>query len=176
METKTLMGLAKRRAASLRITLEDIHGLGAYDSAPLSHVEFCMHEAAHLIVLGYPPEKFGVWLDAFCPQGRDFQSALSTWLTATFSTDTGDALEIDTAVVTYLAGRSLKLWTDSEAIQRSCIRNLSAVLIQAKDRAHVHAQFAAAEQKSYKTQVYYNHARTLARWFAGRSRLNFSGR
>lgn len=89
---------------------------GAYDQAPQQQVEFLFHEVAHWLTLGRPLSRL--------------PRRLSTTLTETIQViprESADSLEIDTALVTFVAGCLLGLWDDPAPIASSCRRNLQCI-------------------------------------------------
>jgi len=117
--------VAQRRARQLGIkltTLENSTMTGAYLYRPLNLIEFCLHEAAHLVTLGYSPKTFpGLqrW------RGISLTDVVSEHFDQ-ISSGAGDLLEIDAARVTFLAGQTLELWDDyPEPIMHSTQKNLS---------------------------------------------------
>lgn len=89
--------------------------MGAYtgENVTLGFVEYVLHEFAHIVTLG--------------KSLADLPEDLTVWVAATlerFPKYTGDIIEIDTAAVTYWAGKDLGLWTSHEKISASCKKNL----------------------------------------------------
>lgn len=170
MNRTALLRLAKRRSKQLQIDVQDVldaGSLGAYSSTPLNLVEYCLHEAGHLITLGFHPDMFGVWVKNFCRPSEtgpaSFQDAMSYWFDG-LSKNTADALEIDTAIVTYLAGVKLSLWTDPEPIQNSCARNLTSRGLASGSRIkEVKEAFANA------SSAHTHQSELLSNWFQGKA-------
>ena len=166
MKDAALLQLAKRRARQLKIDASEVldaETLGAYHYAPLSLVEYCLHEAAHLLTLGFRPEQFKAFVATFCQ--ADLQTTLGTWFDR-LSKEAADALEIDASIVTFQAGVKLGLWSDYDAILDSCVKNLSRIGTS-EVRATVREAFDTSANKS----PYWRHADALARWFEGNSRI-----
>lgn len=132
--------------------------MGAYDTQPLRSQEFLLHEVAHWLVLGHPIEKL--------------PRRLSAKIDETFRgipSPSSDSLEIDTALVTFLAGYQLGLWTDPGPIARSCRRNLKGPLALGDD-SEVMIRF---RKRWLSGSQYSNLARKLALWMrpSARSKL-----
>lgn len=154
--------LARRRARQLGVSVRFVTGgsvTGAYYYEPLSLVEFCLHEAAHLITLGHEPSEF--------PKLRRHFGSLTEQVTERgyrLTKHVADALELDTAIITYFAGFRLGYWDDPEPIIKSCTRNMSHRLDY--EGAGVRAAFEAAINESLASH-YRRKAELLAEWFGG---------
>jgi hypothetical protein len=123
--------------------------MGAYDTQPLRSTEFLFHELAHWIVLGHSVEKV--------PRGlsRKIQNLFEQIPEAS-----SDSLEIDTALVTFLAGYMLDLWTDPGPIARSCRRNLKGPMALGED-----SEVLNLFQSRLRSSSYLRIAKQLAIWF-----------
>lgn len=132
--------------------------MGAYDTQPLRSTEFLFHEVAHWTVLGNPIEKIPRRLSSKVDGlFRNIPSASS------------DSLEIDTALVTFVAGYMLGLWTDPSPIVKCCRRNLRGPMALGEDSDVL----KCFRERWFSTHSYTNHARELALWFkpSAKSRL-----
>lgn len=116
------MPFPNSRTAARVTQLSRTHGIaqkntmGAYDTPPLRQLEFLLHEAAHWIVLGNPVERMPCRLSSKLEEVFGRIPAVSS-----------DSLEVDAALVTFLAGYRLELWTDPSPIVTSCRRNLKGI-------------------------------------------------
>lgn len=162
--------LAKRRARQLGITLRALEGVsamsGAYSFRPLNLIEFCLHEAAHLVTLGHTPEEF----QQLRRMSGKTLSELVTERFALISPEAADQLEIDTARVTFVAGRRLRLWDDSpEPIMHSTEQNLSPGGSPDREQ-RVKEAFACLTLPYWHGWVKCDEQASLvAMWFMGRS-------
>lgn len=86
---------------------------GSYKDRPLDVIEFFLHELGHFVVLGESLRELPESLVEFASQS-----------VKKLSQATSDSVELDTAVVTYLTGASLGLWTSPVDIMNSCLNNL----------------------------------------------------
>jgi hypothetical protein len=116
--------LAKLRARQLGVSIREMErtGMGAYPSRPVNLIEHCLHEAGHLVTLGYSPLEFH--------QLRRWHGfPLSKLVSMRFerlSYEAADQLEVDTARIAFVAGQKLEIWDDdAEPIIMSAARNLS---------------------------------------------------
>jgi hypothetical protein len=159
-ETK-IGALARRRARQLGVKVGDVARgavTGAYHSPPLDLVEFCLHEAAHLITLGHDPSDFPKLRRMFGPltgQVSDRAERLTKRV--------ADLLEIDTAIITYLAGVRMDYWDDPEPIIKGCIRNMSE---RWSSEADVREAFADASLEDIHG-YFQKKSNILAQWFGG---------
>lgn len=179
MDSDALFKLALRRAKQLKIDAKEVldaETLGAYPYRPLSLVEYCLHEAAHLVTLGIQPVDFQRYIKLFCAPNTSLTESLTERF-ENISSDAGDVLEIDTSIVTYLTGRRLGLWTDSAAIQDSCVKNLGL-----NARGKVAAAFVSAdrdvqvictghETADMTARCWHRQSFDLTVWFRGKSRI-----
>ena len=173
--------VARRRAREFGISLRHLESstmVGAYPYRPLNLVEFCLHEAAHLVTLGHHPREF--------PKLRQhYQKSLTDVVTDRFelmSSEAADQLEIDTARVTFVAGKALGLWDDPSAIIDSTRRNLCLLSRWGDQQTRaVEAAFMCLTQKAWSGQVMcMRQAALVEGWFRGRpvkgSRPRLGGR
>lgn len=161
---------AQRRARQLGIKLTDLESstmTGAYPYRPLNLIEFCLHEAAHLVTLGYNPKAF--------PGLRRWRGmSLTDVVTEHFdliSPEAGDRLEIDTARVTFIAGQTLELWGDEpEPIIDSTRKNLSITTRWTGPMATmVQDAFDCLQRKGWQGRSMCDkQAALVASWFRGR--------
>ncbi len=124
--------------------------MGAYDTQPLRSLEYLLHEVAHWIVLG----------NSIAKLPRRLSQKINQQFT-TIPRESSDSLEIDTALVTFLAGYKLGLWTDPSPIVRACRRNLKSGLALGDD-SEVLARF---RNRWVSGNDYDKLARELALWF-----------
>lgn len=116
--------IAKRRSRQFGVSLKKLEGLGmigAYSYRPLNLIEYCLHEAAHLVTLGHSPREFS-------KLRRSYRVPLVNMIAERFeliSPEAADQLEIDTARVTFVAGQRLGLWEDPDPFICSTKKNLS---------------------------------------------------
>jgi len=128
-------------------------GIGAYDHVPRRHIEFLLHEVGHWLTLGEDMKKVPRRLSNLI--GRRFEG---------LSPIVSDELEIDTSMVTYLAGWALDYWTDPGPIVSSCRRNLNGLLSlrrEADDAVYKMFESRWAQHRKKYEQM----AVSLARWF-----------
>lgn len=86
---------------------------GSYVKAPYDAIEFFFHEVGHSVVMGKDLEDLP---DNIVSYAGD--------TCRTLSQASADSIEIDTAVVTFLTGRHLRLWANPGPILDSCFQNL----------------------------------------------------
>lgn len=162
---------ARQRARQLGISIRDLESttmVGAYISRPLNLIEFCLHEAAHLVTMGHHPKEFPALR-------RWYGRPLTEVVTDRFeliSADAADRLEIDAARVTFVAGQRLELWDDPDAIITSTRRNLS-VLSRWSDKQTLMVQqaFGCLERAEWSGWGKCNQQTSLVvTWFQGSSR------
>ncbi len=135
--------------------------MGAYTSRPSRQVEFLLHEVAHWTTLGHSLKKLPRRLSKQI--GDRFNNMSPT---------VANALEIDTSMVTYLAGRLLGYWDDPGPIVSSCRRNLSGIISLGDDDV-VYKAFVKLWQE--KRSLYEVRAIELAHWLHPSARLSFPG-
>jgi hypothetical protein len=154
--------IAKVRARVLGIKYAELASgtfSGAYHAKPWDLTEYTMHEAAHLLTLGHTTAEF--------PRLRLYARA-RTSLTGEItermqgiSETVADALEIDTAVVTYLAGYALNFWDDPDPIIVGCTKNLSGGINHPAGIGLVRKAFQVHPSRA----SYRSRAEDLAEWF-----------
>jgi len=164
--------VAQRRARQLGIKLKDLESstmTGAYLYRPLNLIEFCLHEAAHLVTLGYSPQTF--------PGLRRWRDMpLTDVVTEHFdliSPEASDRLEIDAARVTFLSGQILELWDDEPGpIMDSTRKNLSISTRWGVPTARiVEEAFACLQADRWPGQaICHKQASLVAAWFRGKER------
>lgn len=110
LEARALLLTRKHGVHQLGVT-------GAYDEKPNRRVEFLLHEVAHWLVLG----------NAISKVPRRLSKRIGD-LFDQIPVKSANCLEIDTALVTYLAGYLLGLWTDPGKIAHSCAKNLKGAV------------------------------------------------
>jgi len=147
------------RAEARAISLTRKYGVfqknvaGAYPFAPLRSVEFLLHEVAHWMTLGHPLNKLSKRLS------NQIEAVFNDGITTLSS----NSLEVDTAMITYLAGWTLGFWKDPGPIVSSCRRNLKGI-----------DSLRATDDDIYKRMVsrwtdhrdeYAKAAYNLAKWF-----------
>jgi hypothetical protein len=169
-EQTRLFKIAERRCAQLGVDVSSVLDgiiVGSYYGKPLNVVEYCLHEVSHLVTFGYSTDDF--------PKVKDlYNGSLTEQIGHRFnqlSKPVSDALEIDTSIVTYEAGKVLGLWNDHNKILNSCLKNLSLDMLPSESRVHVQSLF---DQQAYPQNQYNMRARQgaqVARWFVGRSKL-----
>jgi hypothetical protein len=120
-------GHAKRRARSWGLGVRDIIQctvIGAYTAHPLSVIEFVLHEASHLVVMGIQLKSYHARRRAMYE--RDATTVVSRLVTAHYGGDRrlSDLGEVKTAVLAFRVGERLALWDDPAAILESCRSNL----------------------------------------------------
>lgn len=115
MDSRRLLGkvsnLFERHGVARR------NAVGAYSVQPLRDTEYLMHEVAHWMTLGRELTKL--------------PRRLSTHTAEAFRripTASQNSLELDTTLITYLAGYALGLWDDPGPIIDSCRRNLKGMI------------------------------------------------
>ncbi len=133
--------------------------MGAYDTQPLRSLEFLFHEVSHWLTLGNPIEKVP----------RRLSVKIDTVLSKIPSAST-DSLEIDTALVTFLAGYQLGLWIDPSPIVKSCRRNLRGIEALGQDFV-VLSRFQSRYRSSGSASFYDDLAAKLAKWFRPSAKL-----
>lgn len=131
--------------------------LGAY-GGPLGKIEFLLHEVAHWVTLGNDLAKKAVPRKLSDKVDRALQG---------MTPYSSNALEIDTAIVTYLAGYLLGLWDDPGPIALSCKRNLRDALKTSED--DVYQMMVARWNESYL--LYNDMAHDLALWLKPSAKL-----
>lgn len=161
--------LAKRRGRQLGVSLKNLEGTGmagAYSYRPLNLIEYCLHEAAHLVTLGHSPQEF--------PKLRRLYGIpLITAISERFeqiSPEAADQLEIDAARVTFIAGQRLGLWDDyADPIICSTRKNLS-IASGWPDKGRVQAAFDCLKLAQWSGWVKCDlQASLVTAWFSGRS-------
>lgn len=131
--------------------------LGAY-VGHLGKIEFLLHEVAHWMTLGNDLAKK--------PVPRKLSDKVDRALQG-MTPYSSNALEIDTAIVTYLAGYSLGLWSDPGPIAHSCKRNLRDALKTSED--DVYRMMVTRWNESYL--LYNDMAHDLAAWLKPNAKL-----
>lgn len=165
MSEQEIWDLSKRRARQMGIVIEDILNgslTGSYYNKPLNVAEFCLHEAAHLITLGHHPKDFPA-LKRKQPKALALVDLVTRSVEA-FTHTVQDALEIDTAAITYLAGETMQLWLEPDPIIRSCVKNLSLNQLPSEKEKLVRDvfDFEARISDTHKRQLMANQ---LVQWF-----------
>jgi hypothetical protein len=132
-------------------------GVGAY-YAPLRDIEFLLHEVAHWLTLGGSIDRVPSRLSHKI--GEHFER---------IPAPSANTLEIDTAMVTYLAGWQLGYWTDPGPIVNSCRRNLQGVEALSWKDDEVYKRFVG-RWKAHK-RTYVALTVNLVRWFRPSAKL-----
>lgn len=125
MKTKSLKNLRKNVEKYIQnedlgftaksIVNGDVYGAYTAIDSDIAVIEYTMHEVAHAMTLGRKlsdlPKDIHLsdWIDNMLDDMPDF---------------TSDIIEIDTAVVVFLAGVELELWNDPDAIIFAARKNL----------------------------------------------------
>lgn len=131
--------------------------LGAYSASPLRQTEFLLHEVAHWLTLGGSVDKVPTKLSNRMGAAFKDMPKLSA-----------NSLELDTSLVTYLAGFMMGLWSDPGPIARSCTRNLQGLMsLGPTDPTLKEFQL----RWSLDSWTYFKMALGLARWYGPRHPL-----
>lgn len=120
----------------------------------LNLAEYTLHEAAHFLGLGRRLDQFEAGFD------------VTGWITDTFSVMpplSADALEIDAAFISHLAGVRLKLWSDPAPIMESAGKNLTQIVRRKEMQALLEQLFQEAPSRTHQTL-----ADELVRWWRQR--------
>jgi hypothetical protein len=151
--------IAKWRARQFGISVAQVnHGaiIGAYFCKPWNLVEFCMHEASHLVTLGHHPSDF--------PRiRRNNKHSLMQEVSRRFENigpQAGNCLEIDASLVAFHAGKSLGFWTDSTDIVDSCWKNLTGANAGLEGLEKVRERFREDPTRQMEWQ-----SKAIAEWF-----------
>lgn len=158
--------VAKARAKVLGVKYSELASgtfSGAYHDKPWDLTEYTMHEAAHFLTLGHNTAEFPR-LRRYARTRPSNGTTLVGEITERMegiSETVADALEIDTAVVTYLAGSALNFWDDPDPIIVGCAKNLSRRIDRPSGIALVRKAFRLhPSHASYRSR-----AEDLAEWF-----------
>jgi hypothetical protein len=127
--------------------------MGAYSFVPLRHVEYLFHEVSHWMTLGRSIKKLPRQLSKYLGEVFDEIPDLSA-----------NSLEIDTAIITYIAGYLLGFWTDPGPIVGACRRNLKGLepsfMSTDDDIYKIFESRWSTHRSNYRVK-----AQTLAKWF-----------
>jgi hypothetical protein len=157
---------AKLRARQLGVSVGPILDgsvRGSYYYKPLNLAEYCLHEASHLVTLGYRTIEFPKIRRAF---GHSLQDEVTSRL-SDVSEEASVVLEMDTCQVTYLAGKKLQLWDDHDAIIKSGLKNLP---YGGDIEDSFKELFERNEHPQSVGNKYYRMANDVAYWFTNGSR------